>query len=131
DPADPSAFGLIYEDGDKASTIVGLVGEINVRVSEVVALGGKLNFNEFDLQQQEDAWYMPKMRLAANARFNISEKLYIDGELLFQGQTYGLVRDPSIDLSGYASTAIGESGARKTTIPSFADLSAGAEYRAT
>ena len=131
-PDDQFAFRMIYEDGDKASTVVGLEGELNVRVSEVVTLGGKVNFNEFDLQRQEEAWYTPKMRLAANARFNISDKLYIDGELLFQGQTYGLVLDPStIDLSGYASKPVGENGARKATVPSFADLSAGAEYRAT
>ena len=130
-PGTPYAFNLLYEDGENASTIIGLEGELNVRVSEVVTVGGKLNFNEFDLQQQEEAWYTPKMRVAANARFNISDKLYIDGELLFQGQTYGLIHDPTIDLSGYAFTELGESGARKTTIPSFADLSAGAEYRAT
>lgn len=130
-PSAPYAFNLIYEDADNASTIVGLEGEVNVRVSEVVTIGGKLNFNEFDLQQQEAAWYLPKMRLAANARFNISDKVYIDGELLFQGQTYGLIRDPNIDLSGYAFTELSEAGQRRVTIPAFADLSAGAEYRAT
>lgn len=130
-PGTPYAFNLIYEDGDNASTVVGLEGELNVRISEVVTVGGKLNFNEFDLQQQEEAWYMPKMRLAANARFNISDKLYVDGELVFQGQTYGLVQDANINLSDYAITEMGETGMRKTTIPSFADLSAGAEYRAT
>jgi len=130
-PGTPYAFNLIYEDGENASTIIGLEGEVNVRVSEVVTLGGKLNFNEFDLQQQEEAWYTPKMRLAANARFNISDKLYVDGEILIQGQTYGLVQDTNVDLSEYAITELGNSGARKTTIPSFADLSAGAEYRAT
>ena len=130
-PGTPYAFNLIYEDGDNASTIIGLEGELNVRISEIVTVGGKLNFNEFDLQQQEEAWYMPKMRLAANARFNISDKLYVDGELLFQGQTYGLVQDANINLSDYAITELGDTGMRKTTIPSFADLSAGAEYRAT
>ncbi|WP_139378632.1 TonB-dependent receptor [Parapedobacter luteus] len=130
-PDRPYEFGLLYEDGENASTIIGLEGELNVRVSEVVTIGGRLNFNEFDLQREEEAWYMPKMRLAANARFNISDKLYIDGELLFQGQTYGLVRDANIDLSEYSITELGGTGARKTTIPSFADLSAGAEYRVT
>lgn len=130
-PGTPYAFSLLYEDGENASTIVGLEGELNVRVSEVVTVGGRVNFNEFDLQQQEEAWYTPKMRLAANARFNISDKLYVDGELLFQGPTYGLIQDANIDLSGYAMTEVGTTGMRKTTIPSFADLSAGAEYRAT
>src|SRR5690606_36600374 len=94
-------------------------------------VGGRVNFNEFDLQQQEEAWYTPKMRLAASARFNISDKLYIDGELLFEGQTYGLVQDADIDLSAEAAIEIVTAGMRKTTVPSFADLSAGAEYRAT
>lgn len=122
---------MIYEDGDDPSTVVGLEGEVNVRVSEVVTLGGKLNFNEFDLQQEEEAWYLPKMRLAANARFNISDKLYVDAELLFNGQTYGRIGNPAVGLPGYAYSDIGNTGARKVTIPSFADLSAGAEYRAT
>ncbi len=131
DPDAPYRFNMLYEDGENASTVVGLEGELNVRLSEVVTVGGKLNFNEFDLQQQEEAWYMPKMRVSANARFNISDKLYIDGELLFQGQTYGLVRNETVGLDEYAFTGIGDAGARKVTIPSFADLSAGAEYRAT
>lgn len=130
-PETPYAFRMIYEAGDEASTIVGLEGELNVRVSEVVSLGGKLNLNEFDLQQEEEAWFMPKMRLAANARFNISDKLYIDGELLFQGQTYGLVSDERINLSDYSIVEMGGPELLKVTIPAFADLSAGAEYRAT
>ncbi|MFC3196823.1 hypothetical protein ACFOET_04275 [Parapedobacter deserti] len=130
-PGSPYTFNVIYEDGENASTIIGLEGEINVRVSEVVTLGGKVNFNEFDLQREEEAWYTPKMRLSANARFNISDKLYIDGELLFQGQTYGLIQDANVNLSGYSITEIGDTGMRKATVPSFADLSAGAEYRAT
>ncbi|WP_262247040.1 hypothetical protein [Parapedobacter soli] len=130
-PGRPYEFNLLYESGENASTVIGLEGELNVRISEVVTVGGRVNFNEFDLQQQEEAWYTPKMRMAANARFNISDKLYIDGELLFQGQTYGLVPDGNIDLSDYAITEVGTTGMRKATIPSFADLSAGAEYRAT
>ena len=124
-------FHMIYEDGDDPSTVVGLEGEVNVRVSELVTLGGKLNVNEFDLQQEEEAWYLPKLRMAANARFNISDKLYIDAELLFNGQTYGRVGNADIGLAGYSYSDIGTSGARKVTIPSFVDLSAGAEYRAT
>ena len=126
----PYLFDVAYESGDDASTWVGLEGEINVRVSETVNLGGKLNFNEYDLATFEEAWFMPKMRLSANARVNVSDKLYINGELLFQGQTYGLVQNDAVNLQGYDWTAM-TTGGRKVTIPSFADLSAAAEYRAT
>lgn len=126
----PYLFDVIYESGEDASTIIGLEGEINVRVSETVSLGGKANFNEFDLALHEEAWFLPKMRLSANTRINISDKLYINGELLFQGITYGFVQDNMIDLNGYSWTEIA-SGGRKVTIPSFMDISGGAEYRAT
>ncbi len=123
----PYKFGIIYESGDHASTVVGLEGEVNVRVSETVSLGGKVNFNEFDLQNEEEAWFLPKMRVAANTRINISDKLYVDGELLFQGQTYGRINDPRLD----PPTALPLPETRKVIIPTFADISAGAEYRAT
>lgn len=126
----PYLFDVIYESGEDASTVIGLEGEVNVRVSETVNLGGKVNFNEFDLAQQEEAWFLPKMRLSANTRINVSDKLYINGELLFQGLTYGFVGNDAVSLSGYDWTEMGEGG-RKVTIPSFMDLSAGAEYRAT
>lgn len=120
--ASPYMFDVIYETSESASTVLGLEGEINVRVSETVSLGGKVNFNEFDLETQDEAWFLPKMRVAANTRINISEKVFIDGELLFNGQTYGRVFtvDPA------DATVLIPS---RVTIPTFADISAGAEYR--
>src|SRR5690606_4259157 len=60
----------------------------------------------------------------------VSDKLYINGELLFQGLTYGFVGYDGVALDDYDWTEIAEGG-RKVTIPSFMDISAGAEYRAT
>ena len=122
----PYKFDVIYESGEDASTIIGLEGEVNVRVSETVSLGGRVNFNEFDLQNEVEAWFLPKMRVAANTRINISDKLYVDGELLFQGQTYGRVYDYPVDPAEFINLA-----PRRVIIPTFADISAGAEYRAT
>src|SRR5690606_40705084 len=34
----------------------------------------------YTMAAQEEAWFTPALRLAANARFNISEKVYIDAE---------------------------------------------------
>lgn len=131
----PYQFEVIYDDLNEASTLLGLEGEVNLRVSETVSLGGKVNFNEFDLQNEQQAWFMPKMRVSANTRINISEKLYINGELLFNGTTYGKVYEPDAGLPGLAvavdmpTTAAVEPGATRVSIPAFADISAGAEYR--
>jgi len=120
----PFNFDLIYDGfGDDAVTHIGLEGEINVRLSALVNLGGRLNIDQYTMVNQEEAWHLPKMRLAANARFNISEKLYIDAEALFHGNTFAreYQYDDINNINDY----------RKETIPSFLDLSAGAEYKAT
>ncbi|WP_246172294.1 TonB-dependent receptor [Sphingobacterium hotanense] len=126
----PFQFDLVYDgDGDKALKHVGIEGEINVRLSELVNLGGRLNIDNYTTVSQEEAWHLPKMRLAANARFNISEKLYIDAEALFHGNAtareYTYTTDQATNVTSPSATY------SKTSIPSFFDLSAGAEYKAT
>lgn len=90
----PYQFDLVYDgNGDKETKHIGLEGEINIRLSELVNLGGRLNIDNYTTAQEEEAWHTPKMRLAANARFNISEKLYIDAEALFHGISKAKVYD--------------------------------------
>src|SRR5690606_23687453 len=89
----PEAFTLVYEPSGKSTSIFGVEGEILFRVSEMINIGGNLNIRNIDVPTQEHAWYMPKVEIGANARFNISEKLYIDGELRFLGETYGRVME--------------------------------------
>src|SRR5690606_2365214 len=123
-PSAPFQFEMVYDgDGDKAVKHVGLEGEINVRLSELVNLGGRLNIDQYTSAQEEKAWHTTKLGLAANARFNISEKLYIDAEGLFHGLSYA---------KDWDDVAVGQPlGYRRAEVPSFFDLSAGAEYKAT
>lgn len=124
----PFQFDVIYDgNGDKATKHIGLEGEINIRLSELVNLGGRLNIDQYTMAQEEEAWHTPKMRLAANARFNISEKLYIDAEALFHGISKAKVYD--YDASTSPITVL--TPYYKRDVPSFFDLSAGAEYKAT
>ncbi len=122
----PFRFDLVYDgDGDDKVSYFGIEGEINVRLSELVNLGGRLNLDGYTMAKQEEAWFTPAIRLAANARFNISEKLYIDAEALFHDSSYG--REYTYDTS---LSPIVSSDFHKVTLPSFFDLSAGAEYKA-
>lgn len=122
----PFQFDMIYDgDGDEAVKHIGIEGELNIRVSEVVNLGGRLNIDNYTMAYQNEAWHTPALRLVANARFNISEKLYIDAEALFHGQTYAR----TFEYSG--GVPIDTDSPVKHTVPSFLDLSAGAEYKAT
>lgn len=122
----PFRFDLVY-DGNEDDKVkyVGIEGEINVRLSQLVNLGGRLNIDGYTMATQEEAWFTPKLRLAANARFNISEKLYIDAEGLFHGASTGATYDYDI-----SSGSLVKSNFTKQTLPEFFDLSAGAEYKA-
>lgn len=124
----PFRFDVIYDgNDDKAVKYFGVEGEINVRLSQLVNLGGRLNIDGYTMVNEDEAWFTPKLRLATNARFNISEKLYIDAEGLFHGMSYAkafrydVTANPILLADSYY----------KETIPAFFDLSAGAEYKAT
>lgn len=121
----PFRFDLIY-DGNQDDKVkyIGLEGELNIRLSELVNLGGRLNIDNYTTAVEEEAWFMPKMRLAANARFNISEKLYIDAEALFHGSSYAKA------YRYLDATTIEPNSYHKAEVPAFFDLSAGAEYKA-
>ncbi|MBP3942277.1 TonB-dependent receptor [Sphingobacteriaceae bacterium WQ 2009] len=120
----PYKFDVVYDGLINNAKHLGFEGALNVRISNAFSIGGKVNIDDYTLSDNEEAWHLPKFRLAANTRINISEKLFIDGELTFQGQTYSLAYD-------FADATTVLDPAVKRTVPSFVDLSAGAEYRAT
>lgn len=123
-------YYVIYDNADKASSVFNFLGEVNLRVSETVALGGSLLFSEYDVQTQEEAWYKPKVEIRAHSKVNISEKLYLNAELLFMGQSYGKAYEPlNYDLYNLNLLVLPKYEIK--TMPAFVDLSAGLEFRAT
>ncbi|SEM63752.1 TonB dependent receptor [bacterium A37T11] len=124
-PYAPQKFLFGYDRGSDDSKVKGLEGEINLRVSETVSLGGKLNINSYDMASEAEAWYLPDLKFAANTRININDHFFVDGELLVNGQTYAKVYDQAYSPS--ESTILPTP--RKVSIPAFTNLNAGAEYR--
>lgn len=131
----PYLFDVVYDGNpDDKVTYFGIEGELNMRLSQLVNIGGRLNIDNYTNATEAEAWFSPKLRLAANARFNISEKLYIDTEALFHGMSYAKAYDYDVSLFNPAipqSSAVIPGSYHKETIPEFFDLSAGAEYKAT
>lgn len=119
--ANPTKFDVIYDLGDKETTVFGFEGEMNIRVSETVNLGGRVNINEYTLAAEERAWFLPKMQLTSYARINISDKLFVDGEVLFNSESVAKVfnTNPTQDQTAYAIK----------TLPTSFDLSGAIEYR--
>lgn len=114
-PTTVNRFDVIYDNG--SSNIFGLNGQFNVKASEVLSLTGKAEIYNYELAGENEAWFKPTLRLTSNARFDLNEKVIIDGELLFQGETSARTTGPTpgtVDI---------------VNIKSFMDVSAGAEYR--
>jgi len=107
-------FDVIYDNG--ISSIFGLEGELNVKASDVFSIGGKAQIFKYDMANQTYAWFKPTIRLISNARAQVNQKLFLDTELLFQGETYARVNTSG---SGFSSS----------TLKGFIDLSVGAEYK--
>lgn len=104
-------FNVVYDD----VKITGIEGEINVKISETFTLGGKVNINNYSMKNQEKAWFMPQVKLSANARAYITDALTMDAEIVMSDQTYG------IDYLSSTPSLVRVKG--------YADLSVGAEYK--
>ncbi|SKB28888.1 TonB-dependent receptor [Daejeonella lutea] len=114
-PTTINRFDAIYDNGE--SKIFGLNGQVNVKASEILSLTGKAEIYNYELASENEAWFKPTLRFSSNARFDLNEKVIIDGELLFQGETTAKFPGPA---SGPVNIV---------NIKSFMDISAGAEYR--
>ena len=112
-PSEINRFNAIYDN----SKIFGLNGQFDIKASELLSLTGKAEIYNYELENEKEAWFKPNLRLTTNARFDLNEKVIIDGELLFQGET-------SARTPGTISNPV-----NVVKVKSFMDVSAGAEYR--
>ncbi|MDB5011870.1 MAG: hypothetical protein JWQ25_72, partial [Daejeonella sp.] len=105
-------FDLIYDGG--SSHILGLDGELNLRASDVLTLTGKVQFANYNLSTEREAWFKPGLKLSSNVNAQITKKLMLNAEVLFSGDSYA--KSPSVQTE-------------TIVVDGFADLSAGVEYR--
>ncbi len=125
-PENPTRFDVVYDRGE-GNTIFGFEGELTFRVSEAFQLGGNLLYNEYSLENLAQPWFVPKLRVSANTRVNISEKVFIDGEVFFNDAT----RAQTTSAFNGQGALPAEASNVMVNVPSFLDASAAIEYRAT
>ncbi len=108
-------FNITY---DKI-TVSGFKGELDYKASDDFDLFGKAEFKDYKTTGQAQAWNLPKFVLTAGTVIHISNKIDLSGSLLIRGATNDIVTLPGAVLT--TSTAVNKS---------FADVSAGATYKA-
>ncbi len=107
-------FAVIYDGGK--STITGFNGDLDFKASETVDLFGRFEYRKYKLATEAEAWNLPTSKLTAGTNIHLNKKITINGALLIRGETKDRV--PT------SATAF-----RVVTLPSFADLNGGVDYR--
>lgn len=109
-----NSFSAVYDD----IKTLNVFGELQVEVSEDFAIGTQVNFNSYTLENQAEAWNLPKIDATLFTRFNITEKLYGGGSIFFVGE-----RQAQRSISGVIFNT------ETVTLDSYLDLNANLGYR--
>ncbi len=109
-----NSFNAIYDD----IKTLNVFAELQVEVSENFAIGGQVNFNSYTLENQAEAWNLPKIDATVFTRFDITEKLYGGASVFFVGE-----REALNSYSGIVVTN------ETVTLDSYLDLNANFGYR--
>jgi hypothetical protein len=113
-------FAVVYDNGD--SRVNGLDGDLDFKASDDVDVFGRVEFKDYQMAQQLQAWNLPKFKLTAGAIIHINNKVDITGSLLFRGNTEDIPYADALNTSLKVTP---------TNINSFADLSGSVTYKAT
>jgi len=104
-------FTVIYDNGK--SRVSGFNGELDYKASDDFDIFGRVEFKDYQLASEAQAWNLPKFKLTAGTTIHINKQINVNGSLMFRGAAY--------DRTGATSQII--------NIDSFADISGGAEYK--
>lgn len=91
-----NSFGLIY---DKVTTFT-LFGELNFDFSGKAQIGLSGEFNNFQVEQYQNAFHIPQGNLNLNVLYNFTNKWFADANLGYVGQRYefnGVTTSPMVD----------------------------------
>src|ERR1700741_133533 len=89
-----NSFQVLYDGGN--SRITGFNGELDFKASNDFDLFGRVEFRNYVLATEAQAWNLPKFKLTAGTVIHITDRLNINVTLLYRGNTF----DRSITTNG-------------------------------
>jgi hypothetical protein len=122
--ATQNRFTVIYDDGN--ATVSGFNGELDYKASSDVDVFGRVEFKDYKMATEAQAWNLPKFKLTAGTAFTINDKVKVTGSLVFRGSSYDRTYDVSVTT---AAGVVPSPGLNIINISSFADLSGSVEYK--
>jgi outer membrane receptor protein involved in Fe transport len=118
-------FTVIYDNGN--ATVSGFNGELDYKVSTDVNVFGRVEFKDYKMATEAQAWNLPKFKLTAGTAFTINDKVKVTGSMMFRGSSY----DRTYDLYGnYRGWYCACAGLKHHQISArLLDLSGSVEYK--
>jgi hypothetical protein len=115
--ATANKYQVIYDDGD--ARVSGFNGELDFKASEDVNVYGRIEIKDYKMASEAQPWNLPKFILTAGTSIHVSDKVDINGSLMFRGST----QDPLQPATSTPTAPV------YTNVKSFADLSGGVTYK--
>jgi hypothetical protein len=107
-------FKVIYDSGK--STVTGFNGDLDFKASETLDIYGRLEYRKYALATEAEPWNLPTAKLTAGTNIHLNKKITINGALLIRGETKDRIPTSATTF-------------QVVTLPSFADLSGGIDYK--
>ncbi|MEM7161237.1 MAG: hypothetical protein AAF487_02240 [Bacteroidota bacterium] len=114
-------FGVIYDDG----RLLGISGQIAYRYNEFLNLTAGLELQDFNMDNEEEAWHRPETKFTAGVIFDYNDKLVAKFDAYMIGKRFVKSLLPIEDQEPL------NDGSYKTTVDAYFDASLSAEYRYT
>jgi len=114
-------FDVLYAEG----TMSRVLGELTYQQSEKVKVFSSIEFMNYNLDRQAEAWHKPSMKLGIGASYNLLDKFIITADIFSQGKRYALSEAPVEDVTP------DEDGFSIVTLKGFVDSNLKLEYRYT
>lgn len=73
---------VLYDD----IKTVGFFGELKADLTKTISVNLSGNFNSYSTDNQEEAWYLPNIRISAGAEADITNKLSINANVFYVGE---------------------------------------------
>ncbi|MBD3749661.1 MAG: TonB-dependent receptor [Sphingobacteriales bacterium] len=118
----PQKFDINYFTGNM--NVLGFTGELNINFTDAFNLDSKLSLKQYDNQAEQYAWLHPALVLTSNASFKIADKVKLEGDILFQGDSKAKILSYGSSVPPIPTPVI-----TVKNVKAFADISIGAEYQ--
>ncbi len=77
-----NSFNVVYDD----INILGIFGELQVEVSDMVSIGLNANYNNYATDKENQAWNLPNIKASLFSNFNITKELYGGVSVFYVGE---------------------------------------------